>query len=271
MSSSPPTLITSLQNPRVKDLVRLRDARHRRRSGCFLIEGERELSRALASGWIPSTLFFSPETFPRPDMMDLVEAALEHAVEVIQLNSAVFAKAAYRENPDGVLAIAPEKKRTLSDLVLKDPACLLLAQGVEKPGNLGALMRSANAAGADALILCDAVCDLYNPNAIRASQGAFFELPVVETSSVEALFFLEEKQIQTIALTPHTETHLWDLDLRQPTALVLGPEDKGLSPEWLHAPCLPAKLPMSGITDSLNVSVTAGIALFEAVRQRAVE
>jgi|TARA_B110000438_G_scaffold249316_1_gene252522 TrmH family RNA methyltransferase len=268
MSSSPPNLITSLQNPRVKDLVRLRDARHRRRAGCFLIEGERELERAIESGWELSTLFFAPESFLRPDAMDLVEKASERSIEVVQLSKSVFAKAAYRENPDGLLGIAPERPRSLEDLTLSKPAFLLIAQGVEKPGNLGALMRSANAAGADALILCDAVCDVYNPNAIRASQGAFFDLPIVETSSAEALLFLEEQHIQPVTLTPHAEDQLWDIDLKAPTALVLGPEDKGLSQEWLEAPCRPAKLPMSGITDSLNVSVTAGIALFEAVRQR---
>lgn len=269
MSSSPPNLITSLQNPRVKDLVRLRDARHRRRAGHFLIEGERELERAVTSGWELSTLFFSPESFLRPEVIDLVEAVSERSIEVVQLSKSVFAKAAYRENPDGLLAIAPERPRTLQDLKLNDPAFLLIAQGVEKPGNLGALMRSANAAGADALILCDAVCDIYNPNAIRASQGAFFDLPIVQTSTVEALLFLEEHHVQAITLTPHTEDQLWDLDLKTPSALVLGPEDKGLSEEWLQAPCRPAKLPMSGVTDSLNVSVTAGIALFELVRQRA--
>jgi len=260
-------VITSVHNPRLKNLVRLRDARHRRRSGFFLIEGERELSRALATGWTVQEVFFAPEHFRQPAAMDVVEAALEAGAEATQVSAEAFAKVAYRENPDGLLALAPTTDRSLETLEITAEAFFLVVEKVEKPGNLGALMRTANAAGAHALILCDAVCDRFNPNAIRASQGAFFDLPVVRADSAEALAWLKDKGISLVATTPSAERELWDHDLRGPVALAVGAESTGLSASWLEAGAT-ARLPMVGVTDSLNVSVAAGIALFEVVRQR---
>ena len=195
-------VITSLHNPRLKDLVRLREARHRRRAGFFLVEGQRELSRALAAGWPVQDVFFCPDCFSAPAAMDVVEDALARGAGAVQLSSEAFAKVAYRENPDGLLGLVPMRARPLTDLAPPAPAFLLVVDGVEKPGNLGALMRSANAAGVHAMLLCDPACDLYNPNAIRASQGAFFDLPVATCSSAQARTWLAEQGITVVATTP---------------------------------------------------------------------
>jgi RNA methyltransferase, TrmH family len=267
--SEPFTTISSLQNPRLKNLVRLREARHRRRSGFFLIEGERELGRALKAGWKVQDLFFCPEHFSSPAAMDVVEAALARNADAVQLSSEAFAKVAFREHPDGLLGLAPIGEKPLESFVPGSPALILVVDGVEKPGNLGALMRTANAAGVDAMLLCDPVCDRYNPNVIRASQGAFFDLPVFSCPAEEAREWLARHGITVLATTPGADALLWDHDLRGPLALVLGAEDTGLGPDWLEgAGMRTARLPMCGLTDSLNVSVTAGVALFEVVRQR---
>jgi TrmH family RNA methyltransferase len=263
------SLITSAQNPTIKNLVRLRDARHRKRQEAFLIDGEREVARAIAAAWPLQALYFCPEYFRQGgEAMDLVETADERGVDAVQLSKEAFAKVTYRENPDGLLAQAPVRERSLADLELSANPLILIAEMVEKPGNLGALMRTANAANVDALIVCDPICDLFNPNAIRASQGAFFQLPFVATDTTSARLWLEDRGISPLATTPDTQTLLWDVDLRRPTALVVGTEAVGLSQDWLDGTVATAKLPMAGVTDSLNVSVAAGIALFEAVRQR---
>lgn len=261
--------ISSVANPRIKNLVRLRDARHRKRQRRFLIDGQRELERAKAAGWPLETLFFCPEFFRDDAAMELVEHWDRAGVEAVQLSEDAFRKAAYRQGPDGLLGLAPMREQALADLVLRSPALLLVAEQVEKPGNLGALMRTANAARADALIVCDPICDLFNPNAIRASQGAFFQLPFVATDTITARLWLEERRIQILATSPDAEKTLWQHDLTGPTALVVGAEDAGLSPDWLDGTLATARLPMAGVTDSLNVSVAAGICLFEVVRQRA--
>ncbi len=262
------TSIISAQNPRVKNLVRLRDARHRKRQERFLIDGFREVERALKTGWPLETLYFCSDFFRDDSIHSLVEACDLQGVEAVQLSPEAFRKASYREGPDGILAVGISRPRHLEDVQLGSCPLLLVVEMVEKPGNLGALMRTAAAAGCDALIVCDPVCDLYNPNAIRASQGAFFQIPFTAVDTASARLWLEENGIQALALTPDTDALLWACDLRQPSALVVGAEDAGLSCDWLDGSIPRARLPMSGVTDSLNVSVAAGIALFEAVRQR---
>lgn len=264
--------IQSTANPRVKNLVRLREARHRRRQGLFLIEGLRECQRARAAKWPLETLFFCPELFGEEAAFDLVHGLEAAGTEVVQLAEHVFAKAAYREGPDGFLAVAKMQDRALDQLSLSPAPFLLVAEGVEKPGNLGALLRSADAAGVDALLAADPVTDLYNPNAIRASQGAFFHCPWAVGRSPDLLAWQKSAlpEAQVIVTTPQAERLLWEVDLTKPTLLAVGAEDVGLTSAWLDAPhAVPVRLPMQGVTDSLNVSVAAGIALFEAVRQRA--
>jgi len=266
----PPERITSLQNPRIKHLVRLRDGHHRRRQGSFLIEGLRETSRALDTQWRLQTLYFSPECFPAADAdhWDLLRRAEDLHIELVQLSPEAFAKAAFREGPDGILAVAECRPLTLDELALPAAPLFLVAEQIEKPGNLGALLRTADAAGASACIVADARTDIYNPAVIRASQGAFFSLPVVSTDNTTARLWLEERGVRLVTTTPHTDRTLWDVDLTGPTAIVVGAEDTGVSADWTGPEVTTVSIPMRGASDSLNVSAAAAVALFEAVRQR---
>ncbi len=263
--------ITSVQNPRIKDLAKLREGKYRRRTGCYVVEGLRELERALAGKVKLTALYVCREAWLSEEYAPLAEkiAALP-GMESFSLSPAAFGKCSNRENPDGLLAVAKMEKSTLADLSLPENPFLLLIEHVEKPGNLGTLLRSADAAGADAVIVTDPVTDLYSPQAIRASQGSIFALPTVFATNGEAKAFFAAHGIRPFAATPHTSRILWDLDLKQPSALLLGSESDGLSDFWMDDPSTQrAKIPMSGKSaDSLNVSAAAAIFLFEVVRQR---
>jgi RNA methyltransferase, TrmH family len=266
---SPSTLISSPHNPLVKQVVRLRDATHRRRQQRFLIEGRRELERAIACQWPVETVLFCPELWNADNpAWDLVTAAEDAGCALAQLAAAAFTKAAYRENPDGLLAIALLPHRALDDFTPPADALILVVEAIEKPGNIGALMRTANAAGCHALIISEPACDLFNPNAIRASQGAFFDLPTFVSTNPVVDAWLTRHALQRIITSPSATTHLWERDLVQPAAFILGAESSGLSSAWLCAASNAVSLPMAGVSDSLNVSATAAICLFEAVRQR---
>jgi len=263
--------ITSTQNPRIKDLAKLREGKHRRRTGCYVVEGLRELERALAGGVKLTALHVCEEHWLGDEYPALAaKIAAIAGVETFSLSAAAYEKCSNRENPDGLLALAKMEKNALADLKLTDNPFLLLIEHVEKPGNLGTLLRSADAAGADAVIVTDPVTDLFSPQAIRASQGSIFALPTVFATNTEAKAFFVKHGIHPFAATPHTDRILWNLDLRQPAALLLGSESDGLSPFWMDDPgTLRAKIPMSGRSaDSLNVSAAAAIFLFEVVRQR---
>lgn len=202
-----------------------------------------------------------------PDTFDLLHEIEESGIELVQMAEGPFAKAAFRQGPDGLLAVARQRNRQLEDLGLSANPLLVILEGIEKPGNLGAIFRTANAAGADAIILTEAVTDPYNPNTVRASQGAFFQVPFCSTDNTSLMLFLEERQINVVPTSPGAENLLWDAPLQGPSAIVFGTEDEGLSKDWLTG-YAPYKLPMAGVTDSLNVASTTAIALFEAVRQR---
>ena len=244
-------VITSVENPRVKAVGRLRRGRERRAAGLFVAEGPREVQRAIHAGLTIRETFVAPELLPD----------WPHARDATAVTAKVLATMSYRAEPEGVLAIVETPQREIPPA----PTLVLIAVGVEKPGNLGALARSADAAGADALLVADARSDPWNPNAIRASTGAVFTLPIAETTIEE----VEALPLQKIAGVLGAETQHTDVDLRRPTALIVGAEDKGLGERWRNAADMLVAIPMHSRTaDSLNTSTAAAILLFEAVRQR---
>ena len=264
-----PEKITSLQNPRIKQLVKLRDRRPRDEAGVFLVEGYREIRRALEKRVPLRELYYSPDWFLGENEPALIAEAKSAGAQLFELSRDAFAKVAYRERPDGLLAVAPQWHRTLADLVLKPAPFLLVVEAIEKPGNLGTILRSADAAGCDAVIVCDPVTDIFNPNVVRASTGVLFSVPLVvaESSQVEA--WLRSRGIRTVATTPAAEKIYSDVDLRGPLAVVMGSEQYGLSEFWLKQADVPVRIPLAGQADSLNVAMATIITLFEAVRQRA--
>lgn len=253
--------ITSLQNPRVKQLVKLRDdKRTRKAAGLMLVEGYDEIQLALAAGHSPQTLLSAPE---------LVTRQLAGSAESLTVSRAVFEKFSYRENPDGWLAVFPIPNATLESVsLLTDKPLLILAESVEKPGNLGAILRTADAAGVDAVLLCDPRVDPWNPNVVRASRGALFTVPVVECDHASALDWLRAKHVQILAATPSAQVLHTAVDLRGSIAIAVGTEDTGLSAFWMEHADVRVKIPMTGKVNSLNVSVSTALIVYEALRQR---
>lgn len=271
--------ISSLQNPRVKQLVKLRDRRPRDEAGVFLVEGYRQIRRALEKRIALRELYFAPDWFLGENEPALIEQACAAGAQAFELSKDAFAKVAYRERPDGLLAVAPQWRRTLADLdeiVRQTPAAppsrapfLLVVEAIEKPGNLGTILRSADAAGCDAVIVCDPVTDIFNPNVVRASTGVLFSVPLFVEESAQVQTWLREKGVRTVATTPAAEKIHWDADLHGPLAVVMGSEQYGLSEYWLKHADERVRIPMAGQADSLNVAMATIITLFEAVRQRA--
>jgi TrmH family RNA methyltransferase len=272
VSFVPTEKITSLQNPRIKQLVKLRDRRARDEAGVFLIEGYREIRRALEKHITLSELYYSPDWFLGENEPALIEAADQAGAKLFELTKATFAKVAYRERPDGLLAVAPQWKRSLAELERKGegraPPFYLVVEAIEKPGNLGTILRSADAAGCDAVIVCDPVTDLFNPNVVRASTGALFSMPCIVASGAEVMAGLRAQGIRIVATTPSAEALYTNVSLTGPLAIVMGSEQYGLSEFWLKGADLGVRIPMAGQADSLNVAMAALITLFEAVRQR---
>lgn len=253
--------ITSLQNPRVKQIVRLRDdKRQRQREGLMLVEGVDEIELAFSADHKPQTLFTAPELATR--RIDGIDA------ETVTVNRAVFEKMSYRENPDGWLAVLPIPHRSLDDLTLGEAPLLIVAESVEKPGNLGAILRTADAAHVDALLICDPRVDTYGPNVVRASRGTIFTVPVVQTNNAQALVFLQQRGLRVLTATPSAEVTYFDVNLREPVAIAVGTEDEGLTDFWMSNADVKVKIPMVGKVNSLNVSVSTALIVYEALRQR---
>ncbi len=260
------TAITSPQNPRVKQVVRLRDRRHRDEEGLLLVEGASELSLALAGGARPHTIYFCPTLFS--GVGNLLAKAIDAGAEAIEVSAAVFDKMAYRENPDGILAILPIVRRGLNDLPAGERPLYLVAEAIEKPGNLGAMLRSADAAGVTGVIVCDPATDLSNPNVVRSSRGTLFTVPVAEASSAETIAWLRRRGITLVAATPQASQLYTEAYLRGAIAIAVGTEDQGLSATWLSEAEVAVRIPMHGQVNSLNVATAATLLLYEAVRQR---
>jgi TrmH family RNA methyltransferase len=242
-------VITSTDNARVKEVLRWRKARERRREGVFVAEGPREVERALAAGLVVRHTYVAPELLPD----------WPHRGE--EVSARVLAKMSYRGEPEGVLAVFEVPQRELP----AGATLILVAVGIEKPGNLGAMARTVDAAGADALLVAEAVCDPWNPNAIRASTGAVFTLPILETTLAD----IRALPLQKVAAVVGAPTRHTDADLTPPTALLIGAEDDGLDAAWREVADVQVTLPMQARTvDSLNASTAAAVLLYETLRQR---
>lgn len=261
-------LITSTQNARVKKVILLQQkSAERRREGLFVLEGRRELLHSLHCGYQIDTLFYSPSLLSA----DGENAELAHVIadnNALPVTPAVYERMAYRGSTEGIVATMKVRQTTLADLQLPENPLLMVLERVEKPGNLGAVLRSADAAAADAVIVCDPLTDLYNPNLIRSSIGAIFTVPTVACSSAECIAFLKERGIRILTAQLQDSHLYYDTDMRCGTALVMGTEATGLTDQWRQAADAHIRIPMKGRLDSLNVSVSAAILLFEAVRQR---
>ena len=255
-------MITSKSNPKIKNVVKLQKSSERREQNRIIIEGRREIERAVACGFIVDTLFICNDI--------LKESVSINANYVEEVTLEVFEKIAYREGSDGLLAVAIPKYADLKSFKPKKNPLIIVLETVEKPGNLGAIMRTADAAGVDAVIIADPRTDLYNPNAIRASIGTIFSVPLFACSSEECINWLRENNIKIYCTYLKASIDYLETDFRQGSAIVMGTEATGISDIWVDAADQNLIIPMNGIADSLNVSVTTAIVVFEAIRQRRV-
>ena len=260
--------IDSMRNPRVKAAVRLRKPSERRRTGRTLVEGYRELLRAAESGWPVETLFVCPPLFLGANEAGLIERCRSMGAELVECAEPVFRKMSYRDRPDGLLAAAPLVRCGLDDLSLPPEPVLLVVEQIEKPGNLGTILRSADAAGVDGVIVCDGKTDLNNPNVIRASVGTLFYLPVAEAGIEETLAWLSAKRIDLISAVPDAERSYFKCDMAGSVALAVGAEQYGLTEAMQEASRELVSIPMCGRNDSLNVASAAVLMMYEALRQR---
>ncbi len=257
--------ISSAANPKLRRLRLLQEkSALREKEGAFTVEGRREVQQALQAGFRLRTLVVCPALFD--GSLDL--QALEREALILEVPPALYERTACRGGTEGVMAEFESRPHPLSALRLPEHPLVIVLEGVEKPGNIGAVLRSADAAGADALLLCDCPCDLYNPNLIRSSLGAVFTVPVAVCSSAPAIAFLQERRIDILTAQLQDSVPYYDSDMTRSTALVIGAESTGLTPLWRQAAQRHIRIPMAGRMDSLNASVSAAVLLFEAVRQR---
>lgn len=293
-------LVTSAQNPKVKRLLSLQEKSSlRRETGLFVLEGRREIERAVAAGYTVDTLFVCPEIMggvqlrgdtsfrrlvpldPTIDCVDGSPASVPRVARssegvsdsactshVIEVPKWLYEKVAYRGGTEGMIAEVRSREHDLAALSLPADALVVVLESVEKPGNLGAVLRSADAAGADAVIVCDPLTDIYNPNLLRASTGAVFSVPVACCTSEEAIVWLKSHSVKILTAQLQDSELYYDTDMTGPTAIVIGTEATGLSDGWRNAADAHIRIPMLGVCDSLNASVSAAILLFEALRQR---
>lgn len=283
--------ITSAQNRKVKELLTLVEkSKARSAAGLFVVEGQRELGHCLDAGFIPETLFICgevmavqnnavngaktghlTENIEGKDGLDALIAkaeALNPRLGVVQIPAFLYEKVAYRGSTEGIIAEVHSVPRSLEDLRLGERPLVMVLESVEKPGNLGAVLRSADAAGADAVIVCDPLTDIWNPNLIRSSVGAVFSVPVAVCTSADAIAFLKERGIHILTAQLQDSEWYYDTDMTGAAALVMGTESTGLTQAWRDSADAHIKIPMLGRLDSLNVSVSAAVLLYEAVRQR---
>lgn len=260
--------ITSLQNTHVKNAVKLRERRERQKQGRILIDGARELARAIAAGIELVEAFVCEPLCRSADAQTALELVERSAAVRLDVTEQVFRKLAFGDRTEGLLAVAKTPRRSLADLTLPDRPLIAVVEDVEKPGNLGAILRTADAAGISAAIGADSRTELFNPNVIRASLGTVFSMPIAVASADETVKFLRRHSLAIYAARVDADVFYTDVDLSVPAAIVLGSETAGLSDIWGGDHIIPIKLPMLGVADSLNVSATAAVLFYEALRQR---
>ena len=259
-------LISSLQNLSVKKLVKLSKARERKAQNLFVIEGARELSLAMAGDYSIEELYVCKELFLNtryPDVLDTIDED-----KIIEITTQVFEKVSYRKSSDGLIALAKPKTHTLTDIQLSDNPFVIILESVEKPGNIGAILRSADAVAVDAVIICDPQTDIYNPNVVRSSVGGLFTVQTAVCTTQEAMEWLNKHAIASYAAELEAAEWYQNVDYSGPTAIVMGTEADGLTNSWLNYATKRIKIPMRGKIDSLNVSVSTAVLTFEAMRQR---
>ncbi|MGL4909298.1 MAG: TrmH family RNA methyltransferase [Bacteroidales bacterium] len=255
--------ISSLQNPRIKHLLSLtQKSRERKASGCFVAEGVREISLAQSTDYQIESLFVCPSIYKSSNL------SLPKAQKYFEVSQAVFEKLAYRPSTEGLIALVKQKTLSLAQIQSPQTPFYIVLEGVEKPGNLGAILRTADAAQATAVIVCDPQCDVYNPNVVRSSVGCLFTQQIACCSSPQALEFLLNKDVNILAAELTAAEFYHQVDMRSSTAIVMGTEADGLTDFWINNAHKRVKIPMRGVVDSLNVSVSTAVISFEAMRQR---
>ena len=265
---SSPQPVSSLQNPGIKEVVKLRQRSHRDDHALLIVEGYREVKRALDNQVPVLKLFYCPALYQGKNEPAIVTRCAELNVPLFECTEPVFMKIAYRDRPEGLLALCPQVCRTLADLQLPANPFVVVAEHIEKPGNLGTMLRTADAAGVDALVVCDRCTDINNPNVVRASIGTLFTVPIAEASTADTLAWLKQHSIRALAASPHATKNYTEVDLTGPVAIVVGAEQFGLSDAWMTRADELVRIPMLGQADSLNVAAATTILLYEVVRQR---
>jgi TrmH family RNA methyltransferase len=264
-------MITSVQNPKIKLVQALRNRRDREQTGLMRVEGFEEISLAIASGLILRSLYYCPALFSSSEQVVLLDIIRSAGAELVEVSRTVFEKISYREGPDGWLATCPSFAHGLEHLQLGRCPCLLVAEGIEKPGNLGAMLRTADAAGIEGVIAADPVTDWGNPNVVRASKGAVFSVAVAQASTPETIAWLRSNGIRIVAATPQSAMPYTQARFVDPVAIVVGSEKQGLSAEWIDAADVQVTIPMLGRVNSLNVATAAALLVYEVVNQRTAE
>lgn len=265
--------ITSAQNPKVKELLALQEkSKERRKKGLFVVEGRRELLHCIEAEFEPHTLFICRDILSDKDFDKILGAIEENFCDstypIVEISQQLYDKVAYRGGTEGIIAEMHCKELSLEGLKMKENPLVVILESVEKPGNLGAVLRSADASGVDAVIVCDPLTDMYNPNLIRSSIGAIFTVPVATASSEDTIAWLKSNGIKIYTAQLQDSEWYYDTDMKGGTAIVMGTEATGLTNIWRKAADAHIKIPMLGRLDSLNVSVSAAILMYEAVRQR---
>jgi RNA methyltransferase, TrmH family len=268
MTTVPPTALASPSNPRIRSMARLRDRRSRDETGLTLVDGAREVRRALESAVDVVEAFVCEPLLAGEDARAALDLLGERNTPTTRTTEAAFAKLAFGDRADGLIAVVRIPPMRLDDLRLPEEPLIVVVEGVEKPGNLGAVLRSADGAGADALIAASPRTDLMNPNAIRASAGTIFSVPIASAPTDAVIDWLRRRSIPVVATLVDAERLYTDADLTGAVAVSFGSEAAGLTDAWRAPDLIPVRLPMRGVADSLNVSVSAAIVLYEARRQR---